>query len=46
MIQLSEKTKGVILLLFVFVVMPLCMNLKVQQIESEQQTNTINYYEK
>lgn len=46
MIQLSEKTKGVIVILFVFVVMPLCMTLRVQQLENEQQTNTINYYEK
>ena len=46
MIELTEKTKGVILFLLVFVIMPLCMTLRVQQLDSQEQTNTVNYYEK
>ena len=46
MIELTEKTKGGILFLLVFVIMPLCMTLRVQQLDSQEQTNTVNYYEK
>ena len=45
--QLSVKLKGGIMLLFVFVVLPTCLAFRVQQLnEQEQNTNTVNYYEK
>lgn len=46
MSQLSVKLKGGIMLLFVFVVLPTCLAFRVQQLNEQEQTNTINYYEK
>ena len=44
--QLTEIAKGVIMFLFVFVVIPVGMSLRVEQLEKQNTTDTVNYYEK